>query len=58
MARKNQHTFSKRQREKKKADKAAQKRVRRAERTDPSESPPAFTEDQPPVEENDEATPV
>jgi hypothetical protein len=40
MARKNQHTFSKRQRERKKAEKAAQKRARRDARKD-TETPPA-----------------
>ncbi|MCH8152886.1 MAG: hypothetical protein IH830_11010 [Planctomycetes bacterium] len=39
MARKNQHTFAKRQRERKKAEKAAQKRARRDARKDP-EAPP------------------
>ncbi len=37
MARKSQHTFSKRQREQKKAEKAAQKRARRAEAKMPSD---------------------
>ncbi len=37
MARKSQHTFSKRQREQKKAEKAAQKRAKRAES---KEAPP------------------
>ena len=36
MARKSQHTFSKRQREQKKAQKAAEKRSRREERLNPS----------------------
>ncbi|MHC4947231.1 MAG: hypothetical protein ACYTG1_03080 [Planctomycetota bacterium] len=35
MARKNQHTFAKRQRELKKAEKLAEKKARRAERKDP-----------------------
>ena len=39
MARKNQHTFAKRQRERKKAEKAAEKRARRDARKDP-EAPP------------------
>jgi hypothetical protein len=37
MARKSQHTFSKRQREQKKAEKALQKRAKRAEAKLPSE---------------------
>ena len=52
MARKSQHTFSKRQREQKKAEKAAQKRARRAERTNPSASGPEATEDHAPVEDD------
>ncbi len=40
MARKSQHTFSKRQREQRKAQKAAEKRVRREERLNPSQPPP------------------
>ena len=55
MARKSQHTFSKRQREQKKAEKAAQKRARREERLNPSEPLPedaeaTATEDDAPVE--------
>ncbi len=53
MARKSQHTFSKRQREQKKAEKAAQKRARREERTNPSAPLPEATEDHAPVEEDD-----
>ncbi len=54
MARKSQHTFSKRQREQKKAEKAAQKRAKRAELKDPA-APPSETipEDQAPVGEDD-----
>lgn len=44
MARKSQHTFSKRQRERKKAEKAAQKRARRAARPDDVQSPADSTE--------------
>ena len=46
MARKSQQTILKRQREQKKAEKAAQKRVRRDERKD-TESPPASQGDDP-----------
>ena len=46
MARKNQHTFAKRQRERKKAEKAAQKRARRDARKD-TETPPLSQEDDP-----------
>ena len=62
MARKSQHTFSKRQREQKKAEKAAQKRARREERLNPSEPLPeaaeatggdAPVEDDAPVEHDD-----
>ncbi len=52
MARKSQHTFSKRQRERKKAEKAVQKQVRRAERTNPSAPRSATTEDHAPVGED------
>ena len=48
MARKNQHTFAKRQRERKKAEKAAEKRARRDARKDP---------EPPPVSEGDEPSP-
>jgi hypothetical protein len=57
MARKGQHTFSKRQREQKKAEKAAQKRARREERANPSEPLPEATEDDAPVEEDDVPAP-
>ncbi|MCH8006353.1 MAG: hypothetical protein IH888_09000 [Planctomycetes bacterium] len=40
MARKSQQTFAKRRRELKRAEKAAQKRARRAERKDPDYVPP------------------
>ena len=40
MARKNQHTFAKRQREQKKAEKAAEKLARRESRRDGEERPP------------------
>jgi len=53
MARKSQHTFSKRQREQKKAKKAADKQARREERTNPS----ATTEDHAPAGEDDVAAP-
>ncbi len=43
MARKSQHTFSKRQREQKKAEKAAQKRAKRAES---KEGPPLLPDDE------------
>ncbi len=57
MARKSQHTFSKRQREQKKAEKAAQKRARRAAPKD-SEAPlPETTEDRAPVGEDGAAAP-
>ena len=57
MARKSQHTFSKRQREQKKAEKAAQKRARRAAPKD-SETPlPENMEDQTPAAEDGVATP-
>ena len=46
MARKNQHTFAKRQRERKKAEKAAEKRARRDARKDP-EAPPLSQADDP-----------
>ncbi len=46
MARKNQHTFAKRQRERKKAEKAAQKRARRDARKD-TETPPVSQGDDP-----------
>ncbi len=46
MARKNQHTFAKRQRERKKAEKAAQKRARRDARKD-AETPPVSQGDDP-----------
>jgi hypothetical protein len=63
MARKSQHTFSKRQREQKKAEKAAQKRAKRAEAKLPPEllgenvegdseamdGPSETTEDQAPI---------
>ncbi len=59
MARKSQHTFSKRQREQKKAEKAAQKRARRAEsKEDPTAPLPESietTEDHVPGEEDDVA---
>ena len=47
MARKSQHTFSKRQREQKKAEKAAQKRAKRAES---KEAPPLLPDDENGVE--------
>ncbi len=54
MARKSQHTFSKRQRERKKAEKAAQKRARRAApKEDPLAPLPETTEDHAPVAEGD-----
>lgn len=57
MARKSHHTFSKRQREQKKAEKAAQKRARRAAPKD-SEAPlPETTEDHTPVGEDGAAAP-
>ncbi len=55
MARKSQHTFSKRQREQKKAEKAAQKRARRQERTNPSAPLSATKEVHAPVGEDDVA---
>ncbi len=55
MARKSQHTFSKRQREQKKAQKAAEKRARRAERTNPSAPADETMEDHAPVGEDDVA---
>ncbi len=56
MARKSQHTFSKRQREQKKAQKAAEKRARRAERLNPSAPAEDETmEDHAPVGEDDVA---
>lgn len=54
MARKGQHTFSKRQREQKKAEKAAQKRARRDARKD-AEAPPASQEDDPAPGADEEA---
>jgi hypothetical protein len=51
VARKSQQTITKRQREQKKAEKAAQKRVRRSERTNPSAPPSTTTEDHAPVGE-------
>lgn len=57
MANRSQHTFSKRQRERKKAEKAAQKRARRAERANPSVPLSESTEDPPPVGEDDVAAP-
>ncbi len=54
MARKNQHTFAKRQRERKKAEKAAQKRARRDARKDP-ETPPVSQGDDPSPGEGEEA---
>ena len=55
MARKNQHTFSKRQRELKKAEKLADKRARRAHRKDVGLDPATPEEDTPP--EGDEEAP-
>ena len=55
MARKNQHTFSKRQREQKKAKKAAEKRARREERTNPATPLSATTEGYAPAGEDDMA---
>ena len=57
MARKSQHTFSKRQREQKKAEKAAQKRARREERLNPSAPLPDTTEEPAPAGEDDVAAP-
>ncbi len=55
MARKNQHTFAKRQRERKKAEKAAQKRARRDARKDP-ETPPVSQGDDPSPGAGEEAS--
>ena len=54
MARKGQQTFSKRQREQKKAEKAVQKQARRDARKDP-ETPPASGEDDPSPGADEEA---
>jgi hypothetical protein len=48
MSRKSQHTFSKRQRERDKAEKAAQKRARRAARKDAAPPLPDSTGEQAP----------
>ena len=53
MARKSQHTFSKRQREQKKAQKAAEKRARREERLNPTALPPEDAEQDAPVEQDE-----
>ena len=45
MARKNQHTFAKRQRERKKAEKAAEKRARRDAQKDDETTPPSQGDD-------------
>ncbi len=55
MARKSQQTFTKRLREQKKAEKAIQKRARRAERANPSAPLSATTEDPAPVGDDDVA---
>ena len=55
MARKGQQTFSKRQREQKKAEKAAQKRARRAAMKDAPPPLPETAEDHAPVGEDDVA---
>jgi hypothetical protein len=52
MARKGQHTISKRQRERKKAEKAAQKRARRAATRDSPTSQAETTEDPAPAGED------
>jgi len=57
MARKSQHTFSKRQREQKKAEKAAQKRTRRAARKDSPAPLPETADDHAPVDEDDAPAP-
>ena len=54
MARKGQHTFSKRQREQKKAEKAVQKQARRDARKD-TETPPASQGDDPSPGADEEA---
>ncbi len=54
MARKSQHTFSKREREQKKAKKAAEKRARRNAQNSPAPLPET-TEDDAPVAEDDVA---
>ena len=55
MARKNQHTFSKRQREHKKAEKAAEKQARRDARKNPESLPP-IEDDEAPVATDDETS--
>ncbi len=56
MARKSQHTFSKREREQKKAQKAAQKQARRDERKDPPAPGSATAPDDPAREQDDAAS--
>ena len=55
MARKNQHSFSKRQREQKKAEKAAQKKARREALKDSPALPDVADEGYAPTEEPDVA---
>ncbi len=55
MARKSKHTFSKRLRERKKAEKAARKRARREAIKDSPAPLSETTEDHAPVEEDDVA---
>jgi hypothetical protein len=55
MARKSQHGFSKRQRERKKAEKAERKRARKAAPRDPEAPHPETERDDAPAGEDDRA---
>lgn len=52
MARKGQHSFAKRQREQRKAEKALQKQARREERLNPTEPVTESTEDVPALDDD------